>query len=350
VTISALDLSTTDGEHNRGVIQAALDTSGAVTLPSRHVPVTGGLVMAAATRLAGSGRTVLAASGACAQPVVHVLGTGVAIHDLTITLPVSEPGPHDGARFTAVTIGDYLYPASPDWIDRVSLRRVRVQRPAQCPANSIAVMGAVRGLGMHDIRIDGGGTGVAVHWGAVASSVSEITGPSFHPHDLHIDGLRVRDAFEAFYLSSVHDVAVRDFHCDNVEIGFRLLPGDNADSYHEDPAGSQVSRRIVIRDGRIRWRGIYAIRVAGWGRSEVDRALRRLPYRDVSVAGCELTAMAPAASATPRPRAAVVLEYADGVRFSDIAIRAGAEAAAALIDGQPASLDDLRPTVPSRKR
>ncbi|HEY2793234.1 MAG TPA: hypothetical protein VGJ28_12790, partial [Micromonosporaceae bacterium] len=223
---------------------------------------------------------------------------------------------------------------------------VRVVRPSQCPANSIAVMGAVRGLTLRDIRIDGGGTGVAVHWGAVATSVAQITGPSFHPHDLTIERLDVRDAFEAFYLSSVHDIDVRDLRCDNVEIGFRLLPGDNADAYHQDPAASQVSRRITIRDGRIGWHGIYAIRVAGWGRSEVDRSLRRLAYQDVSIRDLELTPM-PATAA--RSRAAVVLEQAEGVRFAAVRLHTADGVTDVTVDGQRSALAGVS-TAPARTR
>jgi len=350
MTISVRDLSDADGEHNRQLIQAALDTHGSVTLPSGRVPVTGGLVLAAAARLSGSRNTVLAATAASAQPVVHILGPDAHLSDLTITLPTSKPGPHDGARFTAVTIGDYLYPDAPIWTDGVSLRRIRIQRPAQCAANSIAIMGAVRRTSLCDIEVTGGGTGLAVHWGAIATSVSEITGPSYHPHDLRIKRLTVRDAFEAFYLSSVHDVLVRGFHADNVEIGFRLLPGDNADRYHEDPEASQVSQRISVRGGRIRWRGIYGIRVAGWGRSEVDRSLRSLPYQRVAVTDCDLTAIASPPAAASTTRASVVLESAEGVHFSGIAIR-GADVTEATIDGRATSLAEVGPvTVPLRRR
>jgi hypothetical protein len=344
-------VSERDGVENRKLIQAALDKKGSVRLPPGRIPLTGGVVLHESDRLTGTGNTILAATESAAEPVLHVIGARAKIQDLSITLPTSVPGPHDGARFTAITIGDYLYPDRPTWINDVSIRRVRVRRPAQCPANSIAVVGAVRRLTLRDIDVEGGGTGVAVHWGAVATSVSDITGPSYHPHELTIDGLRVRNAFEGFYLSSVHDVDVHDFVCDNVEIGFRLLAGDNADTYHENPKTSQVSRRIVVRDGRIRWRGRYAIRVAGWGRSEVDRSVRRLPYRDVTVTACDLTAIEAAGSPDSRSRAAVVLEHGDGVRFADVAIAAGIDVPEATIDGHPVVLAELlSATVAARRR
>jgi hypothetical protein len=341
------ELSETDGEHNRAVIQAALDGPGRVVLPPRRIPLDGGLVLADDRELSGTlaagdaGGTVLASAAATARPVVHVVGSRTGVRDLTINLPPSGCGPHDGARFTALTVGDYLYPELPGWIEDVTVGGLRVVRPEQCPSNSIAVMGAVRRVTLRDIDVTGGGTALAVHWGAVAASVHEITGPSFHPYRLRVEGLRVRDAYEGFYLSSVHDVDVRDVTCDNVEIGFRLLPGDNADAFHEDPTRSQVSRRITIHGARVGWRGIYAIRVAGWGRSEVDRQVRRLAYRDVTISGCALTALPADERLSGRTRRAVVVEHADGVRFDGLALRGGAPAGEASVDGRPVGLAEL---------
>ncbi|HKD97995.1 MAG TPA: hypothetical protein VKB69_10380 [Micromonosporaceae bacterium] len=353
-------LSETDGEHNRAVIQAVLDTAGGCVLPPQRIPVDGGLVLGDDRTLAGTSAgsgavpesgtgAVLVSGTADARPVVHVLGSRTAVRDLTIELPPSACGPHEGARFTALTIGDYLYPDRPEWIEDVTVDRLRVVREAQCPSNSVAVMGAVRGVALRDLDVTGGGTGIAVHWGAVAPSVYEITGPSFHPYRLLVDGLRVRDAYEGFYLSSVHDVDVRDVTCDNVEIGFRLLPGDNTDAYHEDPTRSEVSSRITVAGVRAGWHGIYAIRVAGWGRSEVDREVRRLAYRDVTISGCELTALAATARLAGRTRRAVVVEHADGVRFDGIALGDGAPTGEAMLDGRPAALAEL-PIGPSRTR
>lgn len=319
-------LSKSDGSHNRAVIQRALDGAAAANpatreplrLPSDRTPMTGGLVMPSGVSLGGLPGAVLARTDTGPAPVIHVLGAGTAIRDLTIELPASEPGPHDGARHTAITVGDYLYPTRPAWVEDVSIEQVRIVRPSQCAANSIAVMGAVRRLTITDVEIDGGGTGIAVHWGAVATSVADITGPSFHPYELRIASVVVRNAFEGFYLSSVHDVSVTDVHCHDVEIGFRLLPGDNADAYHENPDESQVSQRITIRDNVIRWRGIYAIRVAGWGRSEVDHGIRRLPYRDVTIESCHLIALPPTPDIDPARRSPVVLEQADNVRLTGL--------------------------------
>jgi hypothetical protein len=159
----------------------------------------------------------------------------------------------------------------------------------------------------------------------------------------------VRDAYEGFYLSSVHDVEVRDVTCDDVEIGFRLLPGDNADAYHEDPTRSQVNRRITVSGARIGWRGIYAIRVAGWGRSEVDREVRRLSYRDVTISGCVLTALPAARRLAGRTRRAVVVEHAAGVGFDGMALGGGVPTGEASVDGRPARLHEL-PTAPARTR
>ncbi len=336
-------LSETDGERNRALIQGALDAGTVCVLPGRRIPLAGGLVLADGRTLRGERGTVLVRDTADAVPVVHVLGSRTELRDVGIQLPAAtDAGLHDGARFTAVTIGDYLYPARPDWLDGITVRGLRVTRPGQCPANSIAVMGAVRGVTLVDVEIIGGGTGVAVHWGAVARSVSEITGPSFHPYRLVVTGLRVWNAFEGFYLSSVHDVEVSDVTCENVALAFRLLPGDNTDTYHEDPDASQVSRRITVRDVRAAWHGIYAVRVAGWGRSEVDHDVRRLAYRDVTVSSCRFRALPADGKVAGRPRRTLVLEHADGATFDGITIEDGvATVSDASVDGRPVTLSEL---------
>ncbi len=340
-----LGVSPADGAPNREAIQHALDTTGRAVLPPGRTPITGGLVLRDGATLRGARgigapRSILVGTAATSDPLIHVLGSRVRVSRLGIEVPSATPGIHDGARWTAITVGDYLYPVVPSWIENIRLDGLRIARAGRCPANTIAVMGAVRDVVVDAIEIIGGGTGVAVHWGAVAASVAEITGPSYHPHHLSVRDLRVDRAFEGFYLSSVHDVAVSNVRCTDVEIGFRLLPGDNADRFHEDPDASQVSQRISVSDCTVVWCGPYGARIAGWGRSEVDRAIRQLPYRDVTISSCAFTA-GPEITSTPirAPRASVVVENAEAVRFTKIAL--DDSVAAATIDGAPVDLDAL---------
>lgn len=163
-----------------------------------------------------------------------------------------------------------------------------MERPDTRAANCIALVGAVRHLTLTDVSIVGGCTGIAVHWGAVGDSVSSISGPSYHPHHIDIQDLVVSDAFEGFYLSSVHDVSVQRARLSDVEIGFRLLPGDNTDRFHVGDDNA-IGQRIRVSEARVSWNGpLYAIRIAGWGRSEVDHSVRVLEYRDVVVTDCTL--------------------------------------------------------------
>jgi hypothetical protein len=203
-------------------------------------------------------------------------------------------------------------------------------------------MGAVRRVRLLDIDVSGGGTAVAVHWGAVGESVATIVGPSYHPHDLTVAGLTVRNAFEAFYLSSVYDVSVRDVTATNVEIGFRLLPGDNVDLYRERGEVSDVSSRIEIADCRIGWCGLYGIRVAGWGRSEVDHRVRRLDYHDVSIRNVRLHAEPTLHRRHHGRRAGVVVDEATGVAFADLKAGGSADGVAeAIVNGAPAAIEGL---------
>jgi hypothetical protein len=297
----------------------------------------------------GVPRSVLVATDANSDPVIHVRGSRTRVSRLGIELPHAEPAIHDGARWTAVTVGDYLYPEAASWIEDVRLTGLRIRRATRCAANTIAVMGAVRDAIVRDVEISGGGTGIAVHWGAVGSSVTAIVGPSYHPHHLIVRGIRVDSAFEGFNLSSVHDIEVTDVRCIDVEIGFRLLPGDNVDRFHENPDASEVSRRISVSDCTALWRGPYAIRVAGWGRSEVDRATRQLPYRDVTISSCAFTAGPEISAGRSGIRASVVVENAETVRFRKIDLDTkidpdttwGVRVHAVTIDGRPAGLAAL---------
>jgi hypothetical protein len=245
----------------------------------------------------------LTSTGASGQPVLHVLGSDVAIADLGLRPPPCDPGLHSGDRGTAITVGEYLYPAAPAWIGHVDIRRVHVDRGGNRAANSIALMGAVHDVTVQDIAIHGGHTGVAVHWGAVGADVGSIVGPTYHPHRLVIDGLRVRDAVEGFYLSSVHDVRVSGACLRDVEMGFRLLPGDNTDRFHRAPGANvpaaRIGDRIDISDVCVQWTGDrYGARVAGWGRSEVDGVISTLDYTDTVISDCALRRV-PTATAPP---------------------------------------------------
>lgn len=309
---------TADGTANRQLLRSLLGSRSPVTvdLPPGRWPVAGGIVLHAGQSLRGTPETTLVLSADNGDPLVHIVGSGVAVSDVTFELPAAVSGRHQGHRHTAVTIGDYLYGEAPAWIEHVAVENVRVRRDGPCPANSIAVMGAVRDVVLNDLDISGGGTALAVHWGAVAADVSAISGPSFHPHRLAISGLRVKSAFEAFYLSSCHDVTVRDVTADDVEIGFRLLPGDNGTRFQTGP--SRVSSSIDIAGCEIGWRGLYAIRVAGWGRSEVDQQLTTVTYQDTSISDCRLTATR--SDGPIRRIAAIVIEQADGVKLDDIEV------------------------------
>jgi hypothetical protein len=301
-----------DAAANRHLLQQVLDTSGPGRLelpPGEHV-LADGLRVPAGWTIRGTSSTRLVSKGTTGHPVLHVLGSDVSISDLTLEPPPADPGEHGGDRGTAVTVGEYLYRETPAWIERVDLRRITVTRALDRAANSIAVMGAVRRVSLHDLTIHGGYTGVAVHWGAVGPDVASITGPTYHPHDLSITDLRVRDAIEGFYLSSVHDVRVEGCCLRDVEMAFRLLPGDNTDRF----GTGDISSRITVSGVCARWHGPrYAVRVAGWGRSEVDGVVSVLGYRDTVIRDCRL-----AGTGTGEQWSPVQLDRATGVGMVDI--------------------------------
>ncbi len=327
---------TDDAAANRGAIERLLasETGGTVRLPAGTFPLDRGIVVGSGWTLAGAEHgdgpvtTWLTSSASDGRPIVHVLGSRVAIHDIGFLPPPSAPGEHGGDMGTAITIGRYLYPAETDWIEGIQIRRVQVERRDARDANCVAVVGAVRDIVISDVSIVGGCTGIAVHWGAVGESVSSISGPSYHPHHLTISDLRVSDAFEGFYLSSVHDVEVDRVCLSEVEIGFRLLPGDNTDRFHSSN-GNAVGERIRVSRACVSWNGpLYAMRIAGWGRSEIDHSIRILEYRDVVVRDCTLVPLplATAGSGNPlRSRSPIVIERASGVVLDAIRVDLGGD-------------------------
>lgn len=313
-----------DADANGKLLRDLLDGTGPgrVVLPAGDYPISGGLVLTDDWTLTGSG-TTLRRTEAEQAPLIHVLGSGVTVADLTLELPDASPGPHDGAEWTALTIGRYFYPEKPDWIGQITVERLVVRRPGRCAANNITLIGAVHEVHLTDLEVHGGGTAFIAHWGAVGANVHDITGHSLHPHHFRVEGLRVYDAFEAFCLSSVHDVEVRDVLSERVEIGFRLLPGDNTDRYHEKGADAGINQRLLVHGCDLGWCGdLYAIRVAGWGRSEVDgavttRAFVDLDVRDVTVRPQPVVV----AGRPPRPgRQPVVIEDAGSVDLADVRV------------------------------
>ncbi len=309
---------TDDAEANRRVLQDRLDgPAGVLELPPGEWAVSGGLRVPGGWTVrgpaAGGPATWLTEVGGGGQPVLHVLGSGVTVEDVGLRPAPSEPGEHGGDRGTGVTVGRYLYDDAPAWLSDVTLRRVHVAAPTRA-ANAIALMGAVRDVLVEDATVHGGYTGVAVHWGAVGASVDTLVGPTYHPHGLTVTGLRVSDAIEGFYLSSVHDVTVRDACLTDVDMGFRLLPGDNTDRF----AGPEVGSRISVAGVCVRWTGPqYAVRVAGWGRSEIDGAVSVLRYADTTVADCVLRRAGHPEVSSWSP---LVLEQVAGVALRNIRV------------------------------
>lgn len=311
-----------DGDKNGALLRGLLTGSepGRVVLPAGSYPITGGLILTDRWSLSGSGTTLWRAE-AEESPMVRVLGSGVSVTDLTLELPDASPGPHDGAEWTAVTVGRYFYTEKPEWIERITVERVVVRRPGRCAANNITLIGAVRDVRFADLEVQGGGTAFIAHWGAVGVGVSDITGHSLHPHHFQVVGLRVYDAFEAFCLSSVHDVEVRDVQGERVEIGFRLLPGDNTDRFHENGADSEINQRLVIQHCDIGWCGdLYAIRVAGWGRSEVDGAVTTRAYVDLHVHDVTIRPLPVVVGGRPprQGRRPIVVEDAGSVDLTEV--------------------------------
>ncbi|GIF15244.1 hypothetical protein [Actinoplanes teichomyceticus] len=307
---------------NHRLLQDLLDTRppGQLELPPGAHPLAEGLRVPGGWTVRGSSatQTWLVSESTTGHPVLHVLGSGVSISDLGLRPAPSDPGEHGGDRGTGLTIGEYLYPGAPEWISDVDVHRVHVDHGALRTANAIGVMGAVRRTVLHDVQVTGGWTGVAVHWGAAGSDVSSITGPTYHPHRLTVSDLRVRGAIEGFYLSSVHDVRVSGACLRDVEMGFRLLPGDNADRFVS--SSEDVGARIEVDDVCVRWTGPrYAVRIAGWGRSEVDGVVSVLAYRDSVVRDCRL-----AGSGTGHDWSPVRFERACGVELRDVTVTTGA--------------------------
>ena len=335
---------TTDADHNRRLLQETLDSGpvGELEVPRGEWTITDGLRVPAGWTIRGAEvvdpaaeapASTLISAGTTGHPVLHVVGSDVAISDLGLKPPPADPGEHGGDRGTAITIGDYLYDSAPSWIQRVGVRRVCVSRAGERHANCVAIMGAVREVTVHDVTVRGGYTAVAVHWGAVGADVSSIVGPTFHPHQLSLTGLRVRDAIEGFYLSSVHDVRVSGACLRDVEMGFRLLPGDNTNRFvpsayvgGPDVGGPDVGgpdqpslavdigARIEIADCCVAWNGPrYGVRVSGWGRSEVDGVVSVLAYKDTLIRDCSVAGTGTADAWSP-----ILVEQASGVEFRSI--------------------------------
>jgi hypothetical protein len=337
-----------DGVGNRAILADLLagGEPGELCLPSGRFPLAGGLVVGRGWTIRGAfadaGRALHRAPDAepatgirtwlyadrpgDGEPLIHVLGSGVAVQRLGLEPAPSDPGPHGGDRGTAVTVGRFLYPEPPEWISQVRLADLEIRANGRRTANAVAVMGAVRDIAVCGLTVHGGCTGLAVHWGGVASAVrsgqragvAQLSGPTCHPHELTVTGLRVREAFEGFYLSAVHDVRVQDADLREVDIGFRLLAGDNTDRFH--PPGGGVGRRIGISRVSVAWRGrLYGMRVAGWARSAVDGVVTALAYEDVEVSDCRFVALEDDA-APLRSRAPIVLERAYGVVLRDVSV------------------------------
>ncbi|MEU8240717.1 hypothetical protein AB0C07_20935 [Actinoplanes missouriensis] len=305
-----------DPAGNLRILQDALaGPPGRLEIPAGRHPLADGLLVPGGWTIRGASEddTWLIATERTGHPVLHVLGSDVSISDLGLRPAPSDPGEHGGDRGTGLTIGEYLYAEAPEWISGVDVRRVRVDHGDLRTANAIGVMGAVRDIVLRDVTVTGGYTGLAVHWGAVGGDVATLVGPTYHPHRLDVAGLTVSGAIEGFYLSSVHDVRVVGASLTDVEMGFRLLPGDNTDRFVSSP---EIGSRIEIAGVDVTWSGpLYAVRIAGWGRSEIDGVVTVLNYRDTVVRDCRLTGRGTGNAWSP-----IVVEQAAGVKLHAITV------------------------------
>ncbi|WP_229076153.1 hypothetical protein [Actinoplanes sp. DH11] len=301
--------------NHRTLTEVLAGPPGKLELPAGAHPIADGLIVPGGWTVRGVSDTAtrLVATERTGHPVLHILGSDVSVSDLALRPAPSDPGEHGGDRGTGITVGEYLYPAAPAWISGVDVRRVTVDHGSLRTANGVGVMGAVRDVVLRDVTVTGGYTGLAVHWGAVGGDVSTLVGPTYHPHGLDVAGLRVSDAIEGFYLSSVHDVRVSGATLTGVEMGFRLLPGDNTDRFVSSP---EIGSRIEITDVDVAWSGpLYAVRIAGWGRSEIDGVVTVLEYRDSVVRNCRLAGVGTGVSWSP-----LVVEQAAGVALENITV------------------------------
>ena len=112
----------------------------------------------------------------------------------------------------------------------------------------------------------------------------------------------------------MHDVRVEGACLRDVEMGFRLLPGDNTNRFVS--SSEDVGARIEVSDVCVGWTGPrYAVRIAGWGRSEVDGLVSVLAYRDSTVRDCRL-----AGAGTGGDWAPLLVERASGVTLQNITV------------------------------
>jgi hypothetical protein len=100
-----------------------------------------------------------------------------------------------------------------------------------------------------------------------------------------------------------------------------LLPGDNTDRFHEMGADSGINQRLLIQHCDIGWCGdLYAIRVAGWGRSEVDGAVTTRAYVDLRVQDVTIRPLPVVVSGRPprQGRRPIVVEDAGSVDLTEV--------------------------------
>jgi hypothetical protein len=310
--------------------------SGEVLLPPGETHVHGEVQVTRPLRIAGAGagRTVLVFHIGARQCAFRILSSNVVLEDVEIRVDMrDQPGPHDGEYGTAVTIGRYLYGEKDQIreIQNVTVRRVAIRRVAgSWPANSIFGGGAVSKVLLEHITIEGGLLGVGFHWGAAGKDVGKITGKTYHPHGLVLRDVEVVDSVEGFWFSSCYDVDVQGVVVRRCSFVFRLLPGDNGARFADAAEKPKISSNIAIRNVYAYdvISTLFAVRITGWGRSEIDKKESLVAYRDTSIENVIIHTTGVAA-----PRFGLIyLDRCAGIDISGVIVSREVDGAAFLLD------------------
>ncbi len=301
-----------NGVDDLAAIQAAIDycgDTGRELLLDGHYHCNGGIVVANPISIRGMGQagSKISLDIDNTEPGVSVLASNVTLHNITIEVTLSEDVmANRGDWGTCLTLGDFASTEEHQPVENINLENLRLVRsPVSQSGHAMVIVGRVRNVVGYNIEFSGGGSeaqhysAMLLHWGyrgtTDADGVPTAIVETYHPSDISINGITVRDCIRTVYCSSVYNVAIagiRQYGGYNVAT---IAVGDEGDFYAcADDRGGKVCSNISIGDV-IAW-GISGttevnnvITVAGYGTSKVrvdtktQNVFRNVAFRDWSV-------------------------------------------------------------------
>lgn len=218
----------------------------------------------------------------------RVRGQNVIIEDIGHVIYLTTPlGADDGEFGSGWTVGQYFTNGEPIACSNVNFIRCGAYAAPgtpQLPAHGFNGMGRVSGYVVEDGVVEGfGGAAVHMHWGANGPGIGQAIVATYHPNNIRVRNIRVKDTGRVYTISSSFDVTLTGIRGVGVNRLGDIIPGDETNTYSVAEEKSLVGSDIHVSDfmvsGIVNSGSVAAMRVISVGNSRANEDAPGVPTR-----------------------------------------------------------------------